>query len=211
MSAIIRAADLFCGAGGSSTGLRRVADALGARLDLTAVNHWPTAVETHAANHPEARHICEPIDGIAPRQVTGGDLDLLWASPSCVNHISAKGDKAIDDEDRATAWAVLRWAEATRAKWVIVENVEKGMGLKKGQKVRRLAVLRIVSVREEPLADITPEDVIAEGFPEMTPREFTEMFMRTHPPCSRWQFVNRIAFEYVDGAADAASLPLGVS
>lgn len=125
MSAIIRAADLFCGAGGSSTGLRRVADALGARLDLTAVNHWPTAVETHAANHPEARHVCEPIDGIAPRQVTGGDLDLLWASPSCVNHSSAKGDKAIDDEDRATAWAVLRWAEATRAQWVIVENVEQ--------------------------------------------------------------------------------------
>lgn len=93
----------------------------------------------------------------------------------------------------------------------LVQAVEKGMGLKKGQKVRRLAVIRIVSVREEPLADITPEDVIAEGFPEMTPREFTEMFMRTHPPCSRWQFVNRIAFEYVDGAADAASLPLGVS
>lgn len=72
MAGVIRAADLFCGAGGSSTGLRRVADALGARLDLTAVNHWPTAVETHAANHPEARHVCENLDGIDARKVTGG-------------------------------------------------------------------------------------------------------------------------------------------
>lgn len=120
---VLRAADLFCGAGGSSTGLQRVADALGARLDLTAVNHWPEAVETHAANHPDARHVCEPIDSVVPRRVTGGDLDLLWASPSCTNHSHAKGDKAIDDEDRATAWAVIRWAEVTRAAWVIVENV----------------------------------------------------------------------------------------
>ena len=45
---VIKAADLFCGAGGSSTGLKRVADALGVGLDLTAVNHWDPAVETHA-------------------------------------------------------------------------------------------------------------------------------------------------------------------
>lgn len=82
----IKAADLFCGAGGSSTGLKRVADALGVRVDLTAVNHWPLAVETHAANHPDARHVCESLDSIDPRKVTGGSLDLLWASPECTHH-----------------------------------------------------------------------------------------------------------------------------
>jgi DNA (cytosine-5)-methyltransferase 1 len=120
---VIRAADLFCGAGGSSTGLRRVADALGARLDLTAVNHWPTAVETHAANHPEARHVCENLDGIDARKVTGGQLDLLWASPECTHHSTARGGKPVHDQSRSTAWHVLRWAEATRPRWVIVENV----------------------------------------------------------------------------------------
>jgi DNA (cytosine-5)-methyltransferase 1 len=121
--AIIRAADLFCGAGGSSTGLQRVADALGARLDLTAINHWPTAVETHAANHPGARHVCENLDGVDARKVTGGKLDLLWASPECTHHSTARGGKPIADQSRSTAWHVLRWAEALRPRWVIVENV----------------------------------------------------------------------------------------
>lgn len=123
MSRVLRCADLFAGAGGSSTGLLRVADALGARVDLTAVNHWRAALDVHAANHPRARHINEPIDSVVPRRVVGGDLDILWGSPSCTNQSHARGDKAIDDEDRATAWAVLRWAEATRPSWAIVENV----------------------------------------------------------------------------------------
>lgn len=119
----IKAADLFCGAGGSSTGLKRVADALGVALDLTAVNHWPLAVETHAANHPEARHVCESLDSIDPRKVTGGSLDLLWASPECTHHSAARGGKPINDQSRSTAWCVARWAEALRPRWVIVENV----------------------------------------------------------------------------------------
>lgn len=119
----IKAADLFCGAGGSSTGLKRVADALGVRLDLTAVNHWTRAVETHAANHPEARHVCESLDSIDPRKVTGGSLDLLWASPECTHHSTARGGKPINDQSRSTAWCVVRWAEALRPRYVIVENV----------------------------------------------------------------------------------------
>lgn len=119
----LKAADLFCGAGGSSTGLRRVADALGVGLDLTAVNHWPTAVETHAANHPEARHVCESLDSIDPRKVTGGSLDLLWASPECTHHSTARGGKPINDQSRSTAWCVTRWAEALRPRYIVVENV----------------------------------------------------------------------------------------
>jgi DNA (cytosine-5)-methyltransferase 1 len=122
---ILKAADLFCGAGGSSTGLRRVADALGVGLDLTALNHWDAAIETHAANHPEARHICEPIDKVVPRDAVGGRLDLLWASPACTDHSYAKGDKELsaDDQSRSTAWSVLRWIDDTRPAWVFIENV----------------------------------------------------------------------------------------
>lgn len=119
----IKAADLFCGAGGSSTGLKRVTDAMGIGLDLTAVNHWPTAVETHAANYPAARHVCKSVDDIDPRTVTGGSLDLLWASPECTHHSSARGGRPMNDQSRSTAWCVTRWAEALRPKWIIVENV----------------------------------------------------------------------------------------
>lgn len=52
---VIRAADLFCGGGGTSTGLVQACEAAGATVDLVAINHWERAVETHAANHPGAR------------------------------------------------------------------------------------------------------------------------------------------------------------
>lgn len=56
------AADLYCGAGGTSTGLYQAAGKLGIPLRLIAVNHWTVAIETHSANHPEAVHLCENLD-----------------------------------------------------------------------------------------------------------------------------------------------------
>ena len=38
-------ADLFCGAGGSSTGARHALEALGFQMNLVAVNHWNVAIE----------------------------------------------------------------------------------------------------------------------------------------------------------------------
>ena len=57
-------ADLFCGAGGSSTGARRALAALGFQMNLVAVNHWNVAIETHSRNHPEARHYCQDVNGV---------------------------------------------------------------------------------------------------------------------------------------------------
>jgi DNA (cytosine-5)-methyltransferase 1 len=122
----IRAVDLFCGAGGSSTGLQRACDDLGVRLELTAVNHWETAIETHARNHPQAVHWCEPIDAINPRRaVPSGKLDLLWASPECTHHSVARGGRPMNDQSRASAWCVLRWATALDIKTILVENVRE--------------------------------------------------------------------------------------
>ncbi|MGH9472431.1 MAG: DNA cytosine methyltransferase, partial [Terriglobales bacterium] len=91
----IRAVDLFCGAGGSSTGLAQLCAERGWRLDLTAINHWQTAVETHARNHPDARHLCESMENLDPRKVwtSGKRLDVLWASPECVHHSVARGGR----------------------------------------------------------------------------------------------------------------------
>lgn len=117
-------ADLFCGAGGTSTGAVQAAESLGYRVDLTAVNHWERAVETHSANHPEARHYCASVDSLNPRLIfPDGDLDILWASPECTHHSRARGGKPMLDQSRATAWCVTRWAEALRPSVVMVENV----------------------------------------------------------------------------------------
>ena len=52
MSRTIHAADAFCGAGGTSTGLALACRDLGADLDLLAINHWKVAVETHSTSEP---------------------------------------------------------------------------------------------------------------------------------------------------------------
>jgi DNA (cytosine-5)-methyltransferase 1 len=121
---IYRVADLFCGAGGTSAGAVEAAEFMGRRVELTAVNHWPVAIDTHTANHPGARHLCTGIDSINPRELFGeGQLDMLWASPECTHHSIARGGKPINDQSRATAWCVVRWAEALRPPIILIENV----------------------------------------------------------------------------------------
>jgi len=124
----IRAADLFCGAGGTSSGLYMAADELGLSVDLLAVNHWKVAIATHSKNHTHARHMCETLDSVDPRKVVpGGRLDLLVASPECTHHSNARGGRPMSDQSRASAWHVIRWAEALRIEGIIVENVREFM------------------------------------------------------------------------------------
>lgn len=82
--------------------------------------------------------------------------------------------------------------------------IEKGQGLKKGQKVRRLALLRCVGNRAELLGWISVPDCAAEGFPGMTPAEFVAMFVR-HMGGDSSQEVRRIEFEYVNVTAETAT------
>ena len=122
----IHAADLFCGAGGTSTGLARAADGAGRKLQLVAVNHWDTAVETHAKNHPDADHRCASLDSLDPRQVVGRRrLDLLIASPECTHHSIARGGRPVNDQSRASGWHVVHWAEQLRPRAILVENVKE--------------------------------------------------------------------------------------
>ncbi len=72
---------------------------------------------------------------------------------------------------------------------------EKCQGIKKGGLVR-LGIIQVVSVRIEPLSAITIDDVIAEGFPDMTPNEFVLMFCE-HMKCTPETTVNRIEFRYL--------------
>lgn len=124
--------DMFCGAGGSSTGALSVP---GVEVKL-AMNHWARAIETHNANHPEAAHICADIQITDPRYIA--TTDILWASPECTNHSVAKGKKRITnqpdlfgdsiadeaaDRSRATMWDVPRFAEVHKYKLILTENV----------------------------------------------------------------------------------------
>lgn len=122
----LRVADLFCGAGGTSTGALMAAEAAGVQLDLTAVNHWDVAIETHSANHPGARHVCADINDVRPeRFFKRGQLDWLFASPECTHHSRARGGLPMDDQRRCGARRVLDWAERIYPERIWVENVQE--------------------------------------------------------------------------------------
>ena len=72
---------------------------------------------------------------------------------------------------------------------------EKCMGLKKGEKVKKICLIRIVATRPEPLNTISEEECVREGFPGMLPHEFIEMFCKFNR-CTPHTIVNRIEFKY---------------
>lgn len=129
MKRTIFAADLFCGAGGTSTGMMQAAHRLGYDdVQLLAINHWDVAIATHSSNHPGSDHRCESLDNVDPRKaIPGGRLDLLCASPECTHHSRARGGKPMSDQSRASAWHVLRWAEALDIDNILLENVPEFM------------------------------------------------------------------------------------
>jgi DNA (cytosine-5)-methyltransferase 1 len=113
----MNAIDLFAGAGGFSTG----AALAGCRV-LWAANHWPTAVQWHAANHPATVHACQDLQQCDFREAP--EHDILLASPACQGHSRARGsDKPHHDAQRSTAWAVVTCAEVHRPAAVVIENV----------------------------------------------------------------------------------------
>jgi DNA (cytosine-5)-methyltransferase 1 len=126
MGRIVRAVDLFCGAGGTSTGLYRACRSMGSQVDLLGINCWKVAIETHQLNHPGSRHICARLEGVRPEDtILSGRLDILVASPECTHHSIARGGKPVCDQLRASAWLVLRWIEALRIDNVLIENVQE--------------------------------------------------------------------------------------
>lgn len=122
---MIAFADLFCGAGGATTGVLLASQRRGITIrDGVAINHWPLAVETHSANHPNIRHLCEAIDKVDPCEaVPGGRLDLLWASPECTHFSRARGGRPKQNQSRSGASHILTWLDKLYVKNVIIENV----------------------------------------------------------------------------------------
>jgi DNA (cytosine-5)-methyltransferase 1 len=118
--------DLFCGAGGSTSGVAEACEELGLNYRLICINHWDQAISTHSANHPNAVHLCTAIDNVDPRKVVpGGRVHLMWASPECTFFSMARGGRPMSDQSRASAWHVVRWAEALYVDAICIENVRE--------------------------------------------------------------------------------------
>lgn len=78
----------------------------------------------------------------------------------------------------------------------VLYAIEKGQGLKRGQKVKHICLIRVVSATNERLCDISSWDVVLEGFPEMSRADFIAMFCQANR-CKPRRTVRRIQFEFV--------------
>lgn len=115
----MNAIDLFAGAGGFSTG----AQMAGCNV-VWAANHWQSAVDIHAANHPGAQHSCQDLHQADWSQVPAHDL--LLASPCCQGHSKARGKLSGNpqhDTSRSTAWSVVSATEHHKPEVSVTENV----------------------------------------------------------------------------------------
>lgn len=130
--------DLFCGAGGTSTGVER------SRLNgekcarvIACVNHDPNAIKSHAANHPNTKHFTEdirtldmvPLQTITDKERTRNQNAkvVLWASLECTNFSKAKGGQPRDADSRTLAEHLFRYIDALHPDYIYIENVEEFM------------------------------------------------------------------------------------
>ena len=119
--------DLFCGAGGASTGCDDAFHKLRFKRKGLAINHWRIAVDTMRVNHPDLLTLDCKIENAIPAELVHEKVHLLWASPSCVHHSRARGGKPRSDQQRAQPDFVTTWLTQCDVDNVIVENVPEFM------------------------------------------------------------------------------------
>ena len=101
--------DLFCGAGGESTGMGIAVKRCGLKQIGIVVNHWDRAVQTMKMNHPNiTTYEMDIMTAIPAELVPGGVVDLLHASPSCTHHSRAKGGRPCSNQLRSQPDVILR-------------------------------------------------------------------------------------------------------
>lgn len=145
-SRTLRVVDLFCGAGGLTTGLKYAARTLGMRLDLAlACDADLEALEVFRANHGPLLtsgadvqtlvnyHIADRGDdaswstwpSLIDPHLSGflADLDVLIAGPPCQGHSNLNNRTRRTDSRNLLYLTTVAFVVATGAKLCIIENV----------------------------------------------------------------------------------------
>lgn len=135
------AIDMFCGAGGVTTGMEKARFKRTKILNtVAAINHDPLAIKTHSINHKNVQHY---TDDITTQDVSVlPECNILWASIECTNFSNAKGGKPRDPDSRALAEHIPRYINHCNPDYVIIENVREFLSWgpldKKGKPISRL-------------------------------------------------------------------------
>lgn len=119
----MRTIDLFCGAGGLGEGFRQAGFSA-----LYANDHEAPALDTYAANHPDAVCSTDPIETVDPKKireslgVAKGDVDVVMGGPPCQG-FSTYGQRREDDDRNQLYVPYFGFVEEFRPKAFLIENV----------------------------------------------------------------------------------------
>ena len=130
--------DLFCGAGGTTTGVEQAElNGQSCAKVIACVNHDVNAIASHQANHPDTLHFTEDIRTLDLTELTihlnrmrvkyPNALVVLWASLECTNFSKAKGGRPRDADSRTLAEHLFRYIEQLDPDYIQIENVEEFM------------------------------------------------------------------------------------
>lgn len=125
--------DLFCGFGGTSTGIH-LAD-VNAEV-IACVNHDSEAIKCHQLNHPNCLHLTEDIrdwEVIVKLKKLVAELRKkepsciinIWASLECTHFSKAKGGLSRDADSRTLADHLFTYEENLKPNAIYIENVEE--------------------------------------------------------------------------------------
>lgn len=134
----IFAIDLFCGAGGMTSGIEESSvNGVKCAKVIACVNHDTNAILSHESNHQDVLHFIEDIRTLelspiielaeAVREYHPSSYILLHASAECTNFSKAKGGKPRDADSRTLAEHLYRYIESIQPDYMTVENVEEFM------------------------------------------------------------------------------------
>lgn len=121
------AIDLFCGAGGLTTGLKKAGFEVLAGFELDDV-----AAETYKSNHKRTRIFISDISRLNPAEVMAelklekGQLDLLAGCPPCQGfstHKTRNKSSSVEDERNNLIFSVLEFIKTLEPKTIMIENV----------------------------------------------------------------------------------------
>lgn len=127
--------DLFCGAGGTTTGIEQA----NANASVIAcVNHDQNAILSHRINHPGCLHLTEDVRDLkvvhrlheittSYRKRYPGCFINLWASLECTNYSKAKGGLPRDADSRTLAHHLLPYVQRLVVDYLFIENVVEFM------------------------------------------------------------------------------------
>ena len=130
--------DLFCGAGGTTTGFERaIINGRYIAKVIACVNHDPIAIKSHWRNHQDVVHYEEDIRTLdlgplqalveAYRILYPNAKIILWASLECTNFSKAKGGQPRDADSRTLADHLERYVVALNPDYIQIENVVEFM------------------------------------------------------------------------------------